>query len=71
MYSHLVSCKATYAVVMHEHTGFYIAYGYKDLNINTSKRTNLSLILTLLEFKHGKQYVFIVAQLIERTVVNY
>ena len=37
----------------------------------TTSLTNLSLILTLLEFKHGKQSALIVAQLIEITVVNY
>ena len=35
----------------------------------TTSLTNLSPILTLLE--HGKQSALIVAQLIERTVVNY
>ena len=36
MYSHLVSCKATYSVEMHGHTGLYMASGYKELNINVS-----------------------------------
>ena len=36
----------------------------------TTSLTNLLLILTHLEFKHGKQSALIVAQLIERAVVN-
>ena len=33
MYSHFVSCKAMYVVIMYGFLGINIAYGYKRLNM--------------------------------------